>query len=84
MAGEVDYGSNKTKCLKKREIVRKAEHTDFLGWTECDSKGTSLQRRVQKLASAPKLSFAEQDLLQDHNRLLHRINNEGEARHSTR
>jgi hypothetical protein len=35
-----------------------------------------LQRCVQKLASAAKISFAKQSLLQDHNRLLYNINNE--------
>jgi hypothetical protein len=43
-----------------------------------------LQRRVQKLASAAKISFAKQSLLQDHNRLLYRINNEAKVRRSTR
>jgi hypothetical protein len=40
--------------------------------------------RVQKLASAAKISFAKQGLLQDHNRLLYRINNEAKVRRSTR
>ena len=43
-----------------------------------------LQRRVQKLASAAQLSFAKQHLLQDHNRLLAKINNEAKVRRSTR
>jgi hypothetical protein len=43
-----------------------------------------LQRRVQKLASAAKISFAKQSLLQDHNRLLYRINSEAKVRRSTR
>ncbi|KAJ5052501.1 hypothetical protein PSV09DRAFT_2353486 [Bipolaris maydis] len=43
-----------------------------------------LQRRVQKLASAAKISFARQSLLQDHNRLLYAINNEAKVRRSTR
>jgi hypothetical protein len=42
-----------------------------------------LQRRVQKLASAAKISFARQGLLQDHNRLLYKINNEAKARRTT-
>jgi hypothetical protein len=43
-----------------------------------------LQRRVQKLASAAKISFAKQSLLQDHNRLLYKINSEAKVRRSTR
>ena len=43
-----------------------------------------LQRRVQKLASAAKISFAKQGLLQEHNQLLYRINNEAKVRRSTR
>jgi hypothetical protein len=43
-----------------------------------------LQRRVEKLASAAKTSFAKQSLLQNHNRLLYRINNEAKVRRSTR
>ena len=43
-----------------------------------------LQGRVQKLASAAKISFARQSLLQDHNRLLYTINNEAKVRRSTR
>jgi hypothetical protein len=43
-----------------------------------------LQRRVQKLASAAKISFIKQSLLQDHNRLLYRINSEAKVRRSTR
>jgi hypothetical protein len=43
-----------------------------------------LQRRVQELASAAKISFARQSLLQDHNRLLYTINNEAKVRRSTR
>jgi hypothetical protein len=43
-----------------------------------------LQRRVRKLASAAKISFAKQSLLQDHNRLLYRINSEAKVRRSTR
>lgn len=43
-----------------------------------------LQRRVQKLASAAKISFAKQSLLQDHNHLLYDINNEAKVRRSTR
>lgn len=39
-----------------------------------------LQERVQKLASAAKISFAKQGLLQDHNRLLYKINNESKVR----
>jgi hypothetical protein len=40
--------------------------------------------RVQKLASAAKISFAKEGLLQNHNRLLYRINNEAKVRRSTR
>lgn len=43
-----------------------------------------LQRRVQKLASAAQTSFAKQHLLQDHNRLLARVNSEAKVRRSTR
>jgi hypothetical protein len=43
-----------------------------------------LQRRVQKLASAAQISFAKQHLLQDHNRLLAKINNEAKVRRSTK
>jgi uncharacterized protein YfkK (UPF0435 family) len=43
-----------------------------------------LQMRVQKLASAAKISFAKQGLLQEHNRLLYNINNEAKVRRSTR
>ena len=43
-----------------------------------------LQRRVEKLASAAKISPAKQSLLQDCNRLLYRINNEAKVRRSTR
>jgi len=41
-----------------------------------------LQRRVQKLASAAKISFAKQSLLQNHNRLLYTINNEAKVQRS--
>jgi hypothetical protein len=40
--------------------------------------------RVQKLASAAKISFAKEGLLQNHNRLLYRINNEAKVRRWTR
>ena len=43
-----------------------------------------LQRRVQKLASAAQISFAECALLQDQNRFLSKINNETKVRRSTR
>jgi hypothetical protein len=43
-----------------------------------------LQRCVQKLASAAQISFAKQHLLQDHNRLLAKINNEAKVRRSTK
>lgn len=43
-----------------------------------------LQRRVQKLASAAHISFAQQGLLQDHNRLLAKINGEAKVRRATR
>jgi hypothetical protein len=49
-----------------------------------DASRQRLQRRVQKLASAAKISFAKQSLLQDHNRLLYNINNEAKVRRSTR
>jgi hypothetical protein len=38
---------------------------------------------VQKLVSAAKIAFAKQNLLQDYNRLLYRINNEAKVRQST-
>jgi hypothetical protein len=41
-----------------------------------------LQRHVQKLASAAKISFAKQALLQDQNRFLSKINNEVKVRQS--
>jgi hypothetical protein len=50
----------------------------------CSCIRRGLQRRVQKLASAAKISFAKQSLLQDHNRLLYRINSEAKVRRSTR
>lgn len=43
-----------------------------------------LERRVQKLVSAAKVSVAKQSLLQDHNRLLYNINNEAKVRRTTR
>jgi hypothetical protein len=44
-----------------------------------------LERRVQKLVSAAKISVAKQSLLlQDHNRLLYNINNEAKVRRTTR
>ncbi|RII17534.1 hypothetical protein CUC08_Gglean002374 [Alternaria sp. MG1] len=43
-----------------------------------------LERRVQKLVSAAKISVAKQSLLQDHNRLLCNINNEATVRRTTR
>ena len=50
-----------------------------------DERGKQrLQRRVQKLASAAQISFAKQHLLQDHNRLLARVNSEAKVRRSTR
>ena len=42
-----------------------------------------LERRVQKLVSAAKISVAKQSLLQDHNRLLCNINNEATVRRTT-
>jgi hypothetical protein len=42
-----------------------------------------LQRCIQKLASAAQISFAEQHLLQDHNRLLAKVNGEAKVRQST-
>ncbi|KAJ4329553.1 hypothetical protein N0V95_010193, partial [Ascochyta clinopodiicola] len=41
-------------------------------------------RRIQKLASAARISFAERALLQDHNRFLFKINNEAKVRRSTK
>ncbi len=49
-----------------------------------DADKQRLKRRVGKLESAAKISFAKQSLLQDHNRLLYRINNEAKVRRSTR
>ncbi|KAI4106013.1 MAG: hypothetical protein L6R37_002376 [Teloschistes peruensis] len=43
-----------------------------------------IQRHVQKLASAAKISFAKQTLFQDRNRFLSKINNEAKIRRSTR
>jgi hypothetical protein len=39
---------------------------------------------VEKIASAAKISLAKQSLVEDHNRLLYRINNEAKVRRSTR
>ena len=49
-----------------------------------EASSQRLQRRVQKLASAAERSIAKQSLLQDHNGLLYRINNEVKVRRSTR
>lgn len=49
-----------------------------------DPSNRRLQRHVQKLASAAKISFAKQTLLQDQNRFLSKINGEVKARRSTR
>lgn len=49
-----------------------------------DTGRQRLQRRVGKLESAAKISIAKESLLQDHNRLLYRINNEAKVRRSTR
>jgi hypothetical protein len=43
-----------------------------------------LERRVQKLVSAAKISVAKQGLLQEHNRLLYTINSEAKVRRTTR
>lgn len=43
-----------------------------------------LQRRIQKLTSAARISFAERALLQDHNRFLFKINNEAKVCRSTK
>jgi hypothetical protein len=43
-----------------------------------------IHRRVQKLASAARVAFAERSLLQDHNRFLSKINGEVKARRSTK
>ena len=43
-----------------------------------------LQKRIQKLASAAKISFAEQALLKDRNQFLLQINREAKARRSTK
>ena len=43
-----------------------------------------LQRHVQKLASAARVSFAECALLQDQNQFLVKINNEAKVRRSTK
>jgi hypothetical protein len=43
-----------------------------------------VQRRIQKLASTARVSFAERALLQNHNRFLFKINNEVKVRRSTR
>lgn len=49
-----------------------------------DPSKRRLQRHVQKFASAAKISFAKQTLLQDQNRFLSKINNEVKVRRSTR
>ena len=43
-----------------------------------------LQRHLQKLTNATQLSFAERDLLQEHNRFLAQMNNEAKVRRSTK
>jgi hypothetical protein len=43
-----------------------------------------IQRHVQKLASAAKISFAKQSLLQDQNRFLFEITSKAKARRSAR
>ena len=43
-----------------------------------------IERRVQKLATAARVSFAERSLLQDHNRFLSKINGEVRARRSAK
>lgn len=43
-----------------------------------------IHRRVQKLASAARVAFAERSFLQDHNRFLSKINGEVKARRSQR
>ena len=43
-----------------------------------------LQRHIQKLASAARISFTEYALLQDQNRFLFKVNNEAKVRRSTR
>ncbi|KAI2477470.1 DDE-domain-containing protein [Pyrenophora tritici-repentis] len=63
--------------------------TDLIKQDACaaasdDASRQRLQRRVQKLASAAKISFAKQSLLEDHNRLLYKINSEAKVRRSTR
>ena len=52
---------------------------------ELDEPNTDrIQRHVQKLVSAAKVSFAKQTLFQDQNRFLSKINNEAKVRRSTR
>ncbi|KAI1665637.1 DDE superfamily endonuclease [Pyrenophora tritici-repentis] len=63
--------------------------TDLIKQDACaaasdDASRQRLQRRVQKLASAAKISFTKQSLLEDHNRLLYKINSEAKVRRSTR
>jgi hypothetical protein len=49
-----------------------------------ESSKRRIHRRVQKLASAARVAFAERALLQDHNRFLSKINGEVKARRSTK
>ena len=49
-----------------------------------DASKQRLERRVQKLVSAAKISVTKQSLLQDHNCLLYNINNEARVRRTTR
>jgi hypothetical protein len=49
-----------------------------------DTSRQRLERHVEKLVSAAKISIAKQSLLQDHNRLLYNINNEAKVRRTTR
>jgi hypothetical protein len=49
-----------------------------------DPNNHRMKRHVQKLASAGKVSFTKQALLQDQNRFLSKTNNEARARQSIR
>lgn len=60
------------------DLIRQDTHS-----TDEESK-QRLQKCVQKLANASKLCFAERGLLQERNKFLADINNEGRARRSTK
>jgi len=49
-----------------------------------DTARQRLQKRIQKLTNATKLSLAEREILEEHNQFLTEINNEANARRATK